>query len=298
LWSNEGTSSHRAFPMPSSRSAPLRTSSGLPAPVWIGLLTLAALAAGLTLVWLAFPGNTSPTRPLPLRIGLTLAGAALLLAPGALLLAVLHRFDAARQRWAAASEQDAVTGLATRRHFLQQAEREWSRCRRYGEDAAVLLIDADRLPELLQAHGPRCAEMLLREVARVPAQSLRTSDLAGRFDAARLVVLLPHTDLLGALDVAERIRERVAGALLRWQREALGTTVSVGVAAAGAGHATLDALLRDAEAALGVAQQAGGNCLRAAPLQPRPLLPGGGRPGSQPGPQSGPGPGDRRARRG
>ena len=281
--------------MPPLRTAPFhaRTSTS-------GLLlaTLAALAAGLALLWLALPVPLNPARPLAVRVVLALAGAGLLLLPGALLLALSRRLEDATRHGLAMSAQDAVTGLATRRHFLLQAEREWSRCRRYGEDAAVLLVEADSLPMLLRAHGPRCAEMLLREVARVPAQSLRFSDLAGRFDAVRLVIFLPHTDLLGAIDVAERIRERVASALLRWQREALGTTVSVGVAAVGAGHATLEALLRDADAALVLAQEAGGNCLRAAPLQPRASPSNGLQPGSQPGPQSGSGPGDRRARRG
>ena len=285
--------------MPPLRTAPFhaRTSTS-------GLLlaTLAALAAGLALLWLALPAPLNPVRPPAARVALALVGAGLLLLPGALLLMLSRSFQAAGREWAAASAQDAVTGLATRRHFLWQAEREWSRCRRYGEDAAVLLIDADRLPMLLRTHGPRCAEMLLREVARVPAQSLRASDLAGRFEAARLVIYLPQTDLLGALDVAERVRERAASALLRWQREPLGTTVSVGVAAVGAGHATLEALLRDAEAALALALAAGGNCLRAAPLQPRALPSNGPQPAPptwpQSGPQSGPGPGDRRARRG
>jgi diguanylate cyclase (GGDEF)-like protein len=84
-----------------------------------------------------------------------------------------------------------------------------------------------------------------------------------------MVVLLPHTDPLGALDVAERIRERVAGGRLDWQGEKVGTTVSVGVASYAGDDRTLDALVHDADLALYAAKKAGRNCVRAAPIKPR-----------------------------
>ena len=84
-----------------------------------------------------------------------------------------------------------------------------------------------------------------------------------------VVVLLPHTDPIGALDVAERIRTEVLAQRLDWHGVAISATVSVGVAAIGSGHASLDALLREAEQALDAAKAAGRNCVRAAPIRPR-----------------------------
>ena len=93
--------------------------------------------------------------------------------------------------------------------------------------------------------------------------------MLARIGGEELAVFLPHTDPLGALDVAERVREQVGSLRLVWQGRKVGTTVSIGVAALGSGHATLDALIRDADAALHEAKQAGRNCVRAAPIQPR-----------------------------
>ena len=247
---------------PPSDESPLH----LPSLQWLGaVLAVAAGSAGLALWWLSLPLGSLPLA----RAALAVSGARLVAGPAVLLALAAWRLQRARRRLADASALDRVTGVASRVQFMQQAEREWARSRRYGDDAALLLLEADRLDEVVEDHGARCGDALLREVARVPAQQLRAADLLGRVNATRLAIYLPNTDPLGALDVAERIRDRVAAALLRWDREALSTTVSIGLASAGAGHATLDALLRDAEAALAAARGAGGNCQRAAPLQPR-----------------------------
>jgi diguanylate cyclase (GGDEF)-like protein len=266
----------KGFPMrpPPSDKPPVR----LPWPQWLGaVLAVATGCAGLALWGLSLPLGTLP---------LAISGALLVAGPAALMALAAWRLHRTRRRLADAGAMDRVTGLASRVQFMQQAEREWSRSRRYGEDAALLLLEADRLGEVVEDHGARCGDALLHEVARAPTQQLRAADLLGRVNATRLAIYLPNTDPLGALDVAERIRDRVAAALLRWDREALSTTVSIGVASAGAGHATLDALLRDAEAALAAARLAGGNCQRAAPLQPRRSL------------LRGPTQGNRRAQRG
>ena len=85
-------------------------------------------------------------------------------------------------------------------------------------------------------------------------QSLRQPDLLARYGAEALIVYLPNTDPMGALDVAERIRERVAGHTLRWQNGGVSSTVSIGVASVGATHVTLDSLVQDALGALQVGQ--------------------------------------------
>ena len=131
--------------------------------------------------------------------------------------------------------------------------------------------DADQFKTLKASHGGACCDALLRDMARLVTQSLRQPDLLGRYGTEALVVFLPNTDPMGALDVAERIRERVAGHTLRWQNGGVSSTVSVGVASVGASHMTLEALLQDGLGALQAAKDAGRNCVRAAPIQPRAL---------------------------
>ena len=170
---------------------------------------------------------------------------------------------------AQAPARDALTGAYTQQHFVAAADREWSRIRRHGEDAALLMIDVDHFKPLNDAHGTACGDAMLVEITRLASTTLRPYDLLARFSGGVLVVYLPHTDPLGALDVAERIRERVAGLALLWQGARVKATVSVGVAGIGAAHAGLDAVIADAGNALREAKSAGRNCVRAAPIPPR-----------------------------
>jgi diguanylate cyclase len=228
------------------------------------LLVLGVLGLTQASLWLTGQG----AKPLPLLV----AGAiALVLSPflAALLLRLLFQLDAARQRQSSNATQDDLTGAHNRRHFMQVAEREWARCRRYAEDGALLLIDADQFKSLKSAHGGACCDTLLRDLTRLVTQSLRQPDLLARYGTEALIVYLPNTDPMGALDVAERIRERIAGHTLRWQSGGVSSTVSIGVASVGATHVTLDSLVQDALGALQAAKDAGRNCVRAAPIQPR-----------------------------
>ena len=170
---------------------------------------------------------------------------------------------------AQAPARDALTGAYTQQHFVAATDREWSRIRRHGEDAALLMIDVDHFKHLNDERGTVCGDTMLVEITRLASTTLRPYDLLARFSGGVLVVYLPHTDPLGALDVAERIRERVAGLVLPWQGARVRATVSVGVAGIGASHAALDAVIADAGAALREAKAAGRNCVRAAPIPPK-----------------------------
>jgi diguanylate cyclase (GGDEF)-like protein len=202
---------------------------------------------------------------------LSAALCSLLITPviGACILSLVSRLEQARAQLAVFATQDSLTGVHNRRHFMVLADREWSRCRRYGTEAAMLLIDADHFKRINDTYGHLAGDALLREMARAAGTSLRQADILARFGGEELIVFLPHTDPLGALDVAERIREHVAALRLDREGQALSTTVSIGVAALGADHVTLDALIHDADVALYAAKDAGRNCVRAAPIQPR-----------------------------
>ena len=171
--------------------------------------------------------------------------------------------------------RDPLTGAFSQRYFIAAADREWSRIRRHGEDAALLMIDADQLQVVNDAHGMDCGDAVLVQLTRIVTATLRQYDLMARFNAGVLVVYLPHTDPLGAIDVAERIRDRVASHRMNWPSGAVSVTVSIGVAAIGNDHGALDAVIGDAGAALRQAKAAGRNCVRAAPVPAKRMQPFG-----------------------
>ncbi|MFO1328673.1 MAG: GGDEF domain-containing protein [Rubrivivax sp.] len=232
----------------------------------VGALLLAAGGGALAalLVWAGVAG---------VGVALAAAAGALLAALplAAALVASARALERARLSALAAGALDPVTGVASRASFLALAEREFARSRRYGIGAALLLVDVDRFRRLLEGHDAAAGDLVLREIAASTQATLRGADALARFGPAQVAVFLAHADPLGALDVAERIRERVEQLEVIARDQRLRATVSVGVVMMRPAHLTLQAVIDDAESALGAARHAGGNCVRAAPVDPRRL---------------------------
>jgi diguanylate cyclase len=173
--------------------------------------------------------------------------------------------EAARLQLDILATRDDLTGAHNRRHFLVQADREWARCRRYEMAAALLMIDVDHFKRVNDLNGHLAGDLMLREIAHAIQGTLRQADLFGRFGGEEFSIFLPHTDLLGALDAAERIRDNVARLTLDWREQSMRTTVSIGVVPLAPGHDSLGALIADADLALYAAKGAGRNCVRTPP---------------------------------
>jgi diguanylate cyclase len=178
---------------------------------------------------------------------------------------VVQELTVARLRLVKAATHDPLTGIVNRRHFTQLAYREWERCRRYRSGAAMVMLDADHFNTIEEEHGKAAGDAVLRAIAIACDGLLRKPDLMGRYAGEQIVMFLPHTDLLGAIDVAERVRAAVAQTRVSWPTHPIRVTVSVGVATLGDHHLSLNALILDAEAALQAAQNAGRNCVRSSP---------------------------------
>ena len=232
---------------------------------WLFQLGVAlAVAAGVAAILIVFDGVSWP---------LALGGAALALVPavaaGGVALHLAKALAQSTEQRELLQIEDELTGVGNRRQFMRLAEREWARCRRYGDDGALLLIDTDHLRRINDNLGQRCGDAILLEVTRRVSATLRQSDVLARFGGAELAVFLPHTDPLGALDAAERIRQQVASTPFRWDKAHVVVTVSVGVAHVHTGQIALDGLIQEAETALHAAKEAGRNCVRSAPILPR-----------------------------
>jgi diguanylate cyclase (GGDEF)-like protein len=202
-----------------------------------------------------------------LTVALAFGLVALVLA--GLVIRLSHAISVARARHDLQAVDDDLTGLSNRRHFLELVEREFARCRRYGDDGALLLIDADHLRRINEHLGQLCGDALLLEVTKRVGATLRQPDLLARFGGAELAVFLPNTDPLGALDAAERIRQQVASSPYQWQQTHVVATVSIGVATVHQGQLNVDSMVHEAEAALEAAKEAGRNCVRTGPIKPQ-----------------------------
>lgn len=123
---------------------------------------------------------------------------------------------------------DPLTGTLNRRALMERFEIERDRALRYGHPLAVMCIDLDHLKQTNDTHGHAAGDARLVALARAFQQSLRSSDLLARVGGDEFVVVLPETDLAGAVGIAQR-----ATSLLKEEELANSTTVtaSIGIAA-------------------------------------------------------------------
>jgi diguanylate cyclase (GGDEF)-like protein len=273
MWSNGGSIACATMTPPLASDPPPRWFSRLTQllmrlGVWRGtaLMTLAVmlLALGISQAVISVVGHGDRW----IAAG-SAALCTLLLTPPivAVVLRLVFELDKARQLLTVLATHDDLTGIYNRRHFMTVVQREWERARRYTTAAALLLIDADHFKRVNDTHGHLCGDELLRCIARAVGESLRQADVLARFGGEELIVFLPHTDPLGALDVAERVRERVQALAIDWNGRKVSTTVSIGVAPMRNELPSLDWMIHEADTALYAAKADGRNCVRTLPFE-------------------------------
>ncbi|WP_432262726.1 sensor domain-containing diguanylate cyclase [Cupriavidus sp. TMH.W2] len=105
---------------------------------------------------------------------------------------------------------DGLTDLATRRTLDSALDTEWRRASRHHQPLAILMIDVDEFKLFNDRYGHTAGDAALRMVARCVRENIRRpGDVAGRYGGEEFCVLLPNTDLVGALMVADKIRASV-----------------------------------------------------------------------------------------
>lgn len=163
---------------------------------------------------------------------------------------------------------DALTGLPNRGAFDDNLDSLLRHADRFGRPLSLIMADVDHFKQVNDTWGHEAGDVVLRYVAKVMLATKRAVDVCARFGGEELAILLPETDLKGALQVAERVREAVAANPVRPPGAEIPVTISLGVACYPEGVLTREALFAAADRALYEAKSAGRNCVRAAAPKP------------------------------
>lgn len=171
------------------------------------------------------------------------------------------------------AQHDALTGLLNRRAFEVQADMALQRARRDGVGIAALMLDLDFFKRVNDRYGHPVGDRVIKFMADVLRGCVRDTDLVARVGGEEFMVLLPGTSVAAAVEVAEKIRLRVAQASVRVSPDRVVLmTVSVGVAEFLAGHvAAFDALYLAADQALYHAKRRGRNRTEVSPALAHPV---------------------------
>lgn len=187
------------------------------------------------------------------------------------LLATTRKLDAANRELTQLSSMDGLTGVVNRRMFDEALAREWQRSAREGAQLAVAMCDVDFFKKFNDSHGHQAGDDCLKQVAAaMTGVAGRGGDLLARYGGEEFAVILPDTDLEGAVFVTESMRCGVAELRIPHADSPHGeVTISAGVAACIAdADNTPEALLHAADQALYQAKQTGRNRVCHTVVQP------------------------------
>ena len=163
---------------------------------------------------------------------------------------------------------DALTGVLARNGLAEQGARLIAESRRHGRPLSLLLMDMDQFKSVNDSLGHYAGDSLLRHLAERARLVLRGEDVLARLGGDEFVALLPSTDLNGARVVAERLRDGINQAHMRFQGQEVPAPLSIGVAQL-QDDDVLDALLKRADQAMYRAKRAGGDRVEMALANPR-----------------------------
>lgn len=158
------------------------------------------------------------------------------------------------QQWKTSALTDSLTTLPNRRAF----ERRIARLRSGSAEAALMILDLDHFKVVNDNHGHGAGDHVLQQVSLVLRSSMRDHDMLSRLGGEELAVLLPETGAVQAMEIAERLRQKIENLSITWEGRPIAITASFGVAVAPDGVAS-PKLFAQADAALYAAKRGGRN---------------------------------------
>jgi len=153
------------------------------------------------------------------------------------------------------SLRDPLTGIHNRRYFDLFLNSEVNRSRRLGKGMAIIILDIDHFKKYNDTHGHPAGDKVIQNVATCISEGRRNADVAARIGGEEFAIILPETQVEGALIVAEKIREaiRISPSFEN------PVTVSIGISTFTKKGIKVEELVKQADLALYQAKQTGRN---------------------------------------
>lgn len=154
---------------------------------------------------------------------------------------------------------DPLTGLLNRRQYENLFSREQERVKRHGSKLSLCVADLDHFKRVNDEHGHDAGDQVLKHISDLFVDTLRHTDIVGRFGGEEFILLLPDTDLDNALTVIRRLREKLQASPVNVGDKVLQVTATFAVTEVVAEDATIEDVIRRADKALYQGKEAGRN---------------------------------------
>jgi diguanylate cyclase (GGDEF)-like protein len=154
---------------------------------------------------------------------------------------------------------DPLTGLHNRRSIFELGRVEFKRAERMNRPFSCMMLDLDHFKKINDNYGHHVGDQILQEFANRCKDSVREVDVVGRYGGEELIIIMPETDIIAALLVAERLRAAVCENPVQISDQKLCITVSIGVAQKDENTFQLETLVARADQAMYIAKHKGRN---------------------------------------
>lgn len=128
------------------------------------------------------------------------------------------------------SLQDHLTGLFNRRYLEKTMAAEHAKAVRSGQPYSVIMVDVDHFKRINDTFGHVSGDLILQKVAKTLQATARQADVVGRLGGEEFCIVLPATELEGAVKAAERFRAAIEAASVQIDNKPVRATASLGVA--------------------------------------------------------------------
>ncbi len=152
---------------------------------------------------------------------------------------------------------DGLTGLFNHRLFQEKLSGEFKRFKRFSKPISLVLADIDHFKKVNDTYGHPVGDLVLKRVAQVIKETVRDIDIPARYGGEEFAVILPGTPGEGAMNIAERLRQKVKGSPLFSDGRQINVSMSIGIATSPSDAKSKEELIEKADKALYHAKHSG-----------------------------------------
>lgn len=163
------------------------------------------------------------------------------------------------ERLTDAATLDPLTGCYNRREFENQIKKQISTAKRHGSKLSVFMFDIDHFKSINDRFGHQIGDDVLKKTAHLIKTNIRNGDILARYGGEEFIALLPETGKREAIELAERLRLKIASNTIRSSISPIQITASFGVAELNTPYDDMESIIREADEMMYLAKNNGRN---------------------------------------
>ncbi|MBA6391006.1 GGDEF domain-containing protein [Colwellia sp. BRX10-3] len=157
------------------------------------------------------------------------------------------------------SNTDPLTNVGNRRSLFERGNAEFARVQRTKSQFTIILLDCDFFKDVNDQFGHSCGDEVLKCICKICSEEIRNIDFFARYGGEEFIILLPDSELSGAVKTAERIQDSLANNCLLFEGKDIRVTISIGICMVNNKHTSFEDVIKDADLAMYRAKENGRN---------------------------------------